>query len=258
MIEICMRMQLKIGLTLSGGGVRGIAHLGVLKALEEAGIKPSVISGTSSGATVGALYAAGNSPEAILEIVKREKFFSFRNLLIGKAGLFNMRRFEKLYHKYMPENTFESLSIPLFVAATDIVDGHSVFFSSGALSPALLASSCVPMIFQPVRINGSVYLDGGITNNFPIECLIGKCDLLIGVHVNSISSRVDQLHMKDMVDRSFHLVISGRVKEKSLLCDIFIEPKEMSRFGLFDFKKADVIFEVGYEKAIQVLNDSNF
>ena len=238
--------------------MREIAHLGVLKALEEAGIKPSMISGTSSGATVGALYAAGNSPETILEIVKREKFFSYRNLLIGRAGLFNMRRFEKLYHKYMPVNTFESLSIPLSVAATDIVYGHSVYFSEGNLSQALLASSCIPMIFQPVRIGGSVFLDGGITNNFPIECLIGKCDFLVGAHVNSISNRVDQLRMKDMVDRSFHLMISGRVKEKSLLCDIFIEPQEMSRFGLFDFKKADVIFKIGYEKAEQVLKDSNF
>lgn len=244
---------MKYGLTLSGGGVRGLAHCGVLKALQEAGIRPSVISGTSAGAIVGALYSAGHSPEKILEIVIREKFFSYKRLLFRKAGLFDMKLFDDVYRKYILADSFDALEIPLYVAATDIIQGESVIYSSGPLFQILQGSACVPLVFLPIHFEGRTLLDGGITNNFPIEPIIDQCDFLIGVNVNSLSTKLEEIHMKDMVDRSFHLVLSKATAEKAKLCNLFIEPPDMSRFGIFDFKKAYEIFETGYEYARSVI-----
>ena len=239
-------MQQKIGIVLSGGGARGIAHLGVLKALEEFGVKPSVISGTSAGAIAGAFYASGYALPEIKSIVENGDFFNLSYVLINKQGLFNMNGFEKMYQEYFPNNSFDQMKIHLHIYATDIKKGECVYFSSGNLSQAIMASSCIPFVFQPVYFNNSYYVDGGVLNNFPVEPLIDKCDIIIGSHVNSISKPVDEIHMKDIVDRSFHLAINNSVKEKIRSCNLFIEPPNMSQFSIFDVKKSTEIFEYGY------------
>jgi NTE family protein len=142
-------MEYKIGLVLSGGGARGIAHLGILKALEEFGIKPSIISGTSAGAIAGSILCRWLFFTRNKKIVEKGDSFNFSNLLIKKQGLFNMKGFEKMYQDYFPNNSFDDLQIPLHVAATDILKGEVVYFSSGNLSQALMASSCIPVVFQP-------------------------------------------------------------------------------------------------------------
>lgn len=239
-------MQQKIGIVLSGGGARGIAHLGVLKALEEFGIKPFVISGTSAGAIAGAFYAGGYSLSEIKRIVEKGEFFNLSNVLIKKQGLFTMKGFEKMYQEYFPNNTFDDLQIPLYVAATDILKGEVVYFSSGNLSQSLMASSCIPIVFQPLHFNDTYYVDGGVLNNFPVEPLMNKCDIIIGSHVNSIKTEINEIHMTDIVDRSFHLAMSNSVRNKINNCQLFIEPPNMSRFSIFDVKKSDEIFEYGY------------
>lgn len=245
-------MQQKIGIVLSGGGARGIAHLGVLKALEEFGIKPSVISGTSAGAIAGAFYAGGYSLREIKSIVEKGDFFNLSNVLIKKQGLFSMKGFEKMYQDYFPNNTFDDLQIPLHVAATDILKGEVVYFSSGNLSQALMASSCIPVVFQPLHFDNTYFVDGGVLNNFPVEPLMNKCDIIIGSHVNSIKTEVNEIHMTDIIDRSFHLAMSNSVRNKINSCHLFIEPPNMSQFSIFDVKKSDEIFEYGYSYTISL------
>lgn len=245
-------MKYKIGLVLSGGGARGIAHLGILKALEEFGIKPSIISGTSAGAIAGAFYAGGYPLQEIKTIVEKSDVFNFSNVLIKKQGLFNMKGFEKMYQSYFPNNSFSDLQIPLYVTATDILKGEMVYFSSGNLSQALMASSCIPVVFQPVHFNNTYYIDGGVLNNFPVEPLIDKCDIIIGSHVNSIKKEINEIHMKDIVDRSFHLAMSNSVRNKISACHLFIEPPDMSQFSIFDIKKSDELFEYGYKYALSL------
>lgn len=241
----------KIGMALSGGGARGIAHLGILKALAEFGIKPDIISGTSAGGIVGGFYAAGYKPEEILEITKHADFFNIFALKFH-MGIFSMNAFEKIYLRHIPHNSFEGLNIPLYVAATDIRRGETVYFSSGELAIALMATSCVPVAFQPVEYQGTEFLDGGILNNLPVEPLIGKCDSLIGLHVNSIDKTVSDVPTKDLIDRSYHLAVSYAIKEKADKFDLFIEPPAMSRFGMFDIGDADQIFKTGYDYAIGI------
>jgi NTE family protein len=247
--------MLKIGLVLSGGGARGVAHLGVLKALDEIGLKVSAISGTSSGAIVGAFYSAGYKPDEILNIAKTQKFFGFSNLLFGKAGLFNMGAFESVYETYFVHNRIEDLGIPMTITATDIVKGEMHYFSKGDLSKALMASSCVPLVFEPVQVENTIMMDGGILNNFPVEPLLSTCDKIIGVNVNAISQNFNQIHMKDMLDRSFHIAMKGAMQEKIKYCNVFIEPENMSRFGMFDLSKLDEIYTEGYYCAKKLSNE---
>ena len=236
-----------IGLVLSGGCARGLAHLGVLKALEECGIKPTIISGTSAGALIGALYAAGKTPDEILTIASKANLFSFSALQFGKSGVFSMKTIEETLLKHIPTNTFESLSIPLHVTATDIINGKQMHYNTGTLSKPLLGSACVPLVFQPIEFEGNLLLDGGILDNFPVEQLLGKCDHIIGVHVNSISKKTEHIQMKDMLDRSFHYALSHSVYSKVHLCNVFIDPPEMSRFSMFDMSKASEIMMFAYQ-----------
>jgi NTE family protein len=250
-------MKQKIGIALSGGGARGIAHLGILKALEEFGIKPCIISGTSAGAIAGAFYAGGYSLTEIKQIVEKGDFFNLSSLLIKKQGLFNMSGFEKMYQTYFPNNSFDDLQIPLYVAATDILKGETVYFSSGNLSQALMASSCIPVVFQPLQFDNTYFVDGGVLNNFPVEPLMNNSDIIIGSHVNSIKTEVTEIHMTDIVDRSFHLAMSNSVRNKVKSCDLFIEPPNMSRFSLFDVKKSNELFEYGYNYTLTLEKEIN-
>lgn len=241
----------KIGLVLSGGGARGIGHLGVLKVLDEIGIKISSISGTSAGAIVGAFYSAGYKPDEILQIAKTRKFFGFSNLLFGKAGFFDMKPFDVVYKEYFPENLIEKLPIELTICATDIIKGEARYYSNGDLSKVLMGSSSVPLVFQPIVYDDTTLVDGGILNNFPVEPLINRANKIIGVHVNNLSRNIDEIHMKDMLDRSFHIALNAQMKDKAKQCDLFIEPPNMSRFGMFDLSKIDEIYNFSYQYTLE-------
>lgn len=240
-----------VGLALSGGGARGFAHLGIVKALREFGITPSIISGASAGAMMGAFLADGHSPEEILEISKKAEIFKLSHMLWRKNGFFEMKAIEDIYLQHFPHNCFENLQIPLHIATTDIVKGESVYFSTGTnLAKSIMASSCIPVLFEPVELEGRLLLDGGILNNFPVEPLVGKCDKIIGISVNSLSQNIEHIQMKDMVDRSCHIALKDAVVAKATLCDLFIEPPDMSRFGVLDIELADDIFGFSYSYAL--------
>ena len=239
----------KIGIALSGGGARGVAHLGILKALKEFGVKPDMLSGSSAGAMVAAFYASGYSDEEIMEITTSSRFFSLAHFHIGKTGVFDMGGFEEIYHQHFPQNSFEALSIPVHIAATDIVRGESKYYSTGDLAKIIMASSCVPTVFEPVEYEGNLLLDGGILNNLPIEPLVGQCDVLIGIHVNSMSTEPDSISMKNLPDRTFHLAISQREGSKAKQCRLFIEPTNMSQFGMFEINQAKEIYDYAYNYA---------
>lgn len=148
-------MQKKtIGLVLSGGGARGFAHLGVMKALTELGIHISEISGTSAGAIAGSLFAAGYAPDQILEIIEETNVFDFLRPVFNKPGLSSMEKVEEVLSNYLSDDSFESLQIKLFVNATDLNSGEEIFFSSGPLIKPIVASACIPVIFSPVAFAG--------------------------------------------------------------------------------------------------------
>jgi len=237
---------MKYGLVLSGGGVRGIAHLGVLKALEEKGIRPSEIAGTSAGAIVGAMYAHGYSPDEILHIILKTKFFHAFRPSLSFTGLLRMEALEKILHEYLPVD-FGSLKIPLTIGTTNLKQGKTVFFSIGQLLKPILASACVPGIFNPVEIDGVKYIDGGILNNLPVEPLLDKDYAIIGVHTNPINENFIGKNVKNILERTMLLAISGNTKLNASFCDHYIEPPALGEYTAMDISKAEELFKIGYQ-----------
>ncbi|MCX7729116.1 MAG: patatin-like phospholipase family protein [Bacteroidia bacterium] len=179
--------------------------------------------------------------------------FDWHTLTIGSLGFLKMSSIEKVLHEYLPQQ-FSSLSIPLYVCATDIINNQTVFFSEGDLIPALLASSSIPVIYEPVKYKGTYLVDGGVINNLPVEILRNKCDKIIAVHVNHLSNEKKEISFKDIIEKSFHLSINHSVYSKLNAIDIFIDPPNMSKFSMFDTKNAPHIFEYAYDYTCQMKN----
>lgn len=240
----------KTGIVLSGGGVRGFAHLGVLKFMDEIGLKPYAISGTSAGAIAGAMYLAGHAPEAILSILKQNGYFGWTNFLWQKDGFFSMQPLLKTLQKYIPHNKFEDLAAKLFVTATDFTHSKQVVFSSGPLHEPVIASASVPVVFAPVKIGDSLLVDGGLLNNFPIEPLLPVCDRVIGCHVNKQSSQqvLNPVGKMNILEKCFHMAIAPAIEAKLEQCAVMLEP-DLHQFSVFDVKKADEVFQAGYVAA---------
>lgn len=156
----------RLGLALSGGGAKGFAHLGVFKLLEECGLKPDIIVGTSVGALMGTLFADGYSADELKELFTGREFSEFAQLQLPKSGLFDSKRFRYFLKRHLRAKTFEELKIPMIVVATDLDNGESHEFSSGPIVEAVTASCSIPIIFSPVVINGVHYVDGGLFHNF--------------------------------------------------------------------------------------------
>jgi NTE family protein len=242
---------MKTGLVLSGGGARGVAHLGVLKALDELGIVIDCISGTSAGALAGALYAQGLSPDAIFGLVKNMGLFNSVRPAWARTGLLNMDGMKELLQKSIPVNNFNGLKIPLTVAATDIRKGQVHYFTAGELIPAILASCSIPAIFNPVSFNGNLYVDGGLVDNLPVKPIRKQCDFIIGSHCNHISPDVDVSNIKLVIERSLLVAIYSNTEISRGMCDAFIEPPRMDRFSSLDLSKVQEIYDFSYRFTIQ-------
>ena len=239
-----------IGIALSGGGARGIAHLGVLKALNEAGIKPDIIAGTSAGALVGALYCAGNSPDECLKIIQKTKVLSIFRPSFSWQGLLSIDKLGHILRNFLPK-TFAELEIPLIVTATEINKGETEYFTEGELVSTILASSCIPVIFKPYVLNGRNYVDGGILNNLPTEALKKNVSKVIGVSCNPYGSVEKLTNARHLMERSALLAINGNTMKSRALCDIFIEPPALVKYSGFKLSQAQQIFDEGYEFTVQ-------
>jgi NTE family protein len=243
-----------IGLVLSGGGSKGLAHAGVIKFLEEQDIKPCQIAGTSAGSIVGALYAWGKTPEEILEFFKSIYLFHWKHLTFKKAGLIDSESFRSYFHSIFGDAVLSDLKIPIQITATDMVRGKlKVFGPKIKIVDAILASSAFPGILSPYEIDGSIYSDGGILNHFPTDILQGQCDTVIGVYVSPIQKieAKDLRSIKAVTTRAFDILSANSNMHKFNICDWVIEPKDLCLYSTFETSKIkmDAVFNIGYEAA---------
>lgn len=237
--------------------MRGAAHIGVLKALEEHHLHPAYISGASSGAIVGALYAAGHGWEEILDFFRGVSLFSWGRYARHKPGMFDADKFRQDFEPFFPQDSFSALPKTLYVVAADLIKGRSKVFQQGPLIRTLLASSAVPGVFSPVMIDGTFYADGGITNNFPTEPLLAHCNHIIGVFVNPLKQiTAAELNSSFAVmERAFSMDRASASIRKFDDCDLVIHPGELSAFGTFSTSHVDEIFGIGYEAAMRKLEE---
>lgn len=237
---------MKVGLVLSGGGARGICHLGVIKALEEFGVKFDFISGTSAGAVVGCLYSYGYSPDEILKIIQDTRFFKSLKIAWTWTGLLSFDGLRDVLVKFIPENTFDSLKIPVTLALTEIIKGRIEYVSQGELMTPLQASCSVPAVFKPVHYQGGIYVDGGLLDNLPAKAIHDKCDFMVGSHCNFITSEFDIKNFRNIIERSLLMAIGGNTMISKTLCNVLIEPPDVGVYSGFDLGKAGKMFEIGY------------
>lgn len=253
-IESPKKEMYNIGLALSGGGAKGIAHIGVLKAMEEFNLKPQIISGVSAGAIIGAMYADGISPDDICFFFKQTKFFNYVSFKRQKMGIFSQYKFENMLSSVIKSTTFEDLKIPLVINATELVEGKNEYFSSGPLIEKVVASSSVPIFLTPKRIGNKVYVDGGIFNNMPCRVIRKRCRLLAGCHVNPIATDPSVDSALDVAARVYDLSIQSSTVPEKRSCDILFEPVEAKKFDIFDIDHTEEIFNIGYDYACKVLS----
>ncbi len=248
-----MQTKKTFGLALSGGGARGIVHLGILQALEENNIKPSVLSGASMGAIVAIGYSLGLKPEEMLKIILDEiKPITLRNMDFKGLGLFHLHKVEKFFRSIAAEDNFSALDIPVHIVVTNLNSGTFEIKSEGKMIDFVMASASIPMLFTPKIIDGVYYVDGGLTKNMAAEVLKNQCDKVIGINVNHISEMNRFKKIKDMASRTYHLAVHNTIRDELEFCDYIVDPPQTRNFALMDFSKAQKIFDVGYEEGQQL------
>lgn len=246
----------KLGIALSGGGAKGFAHLGVLQAINDRGLHPEVISGTSAGAFAGVLYADGYTPEEIISFFKKKVFREFAEFAIPHGGFFKSDGFRSFLKKHLRAKKFENLKIPLYVVATDIEHGESKAFNSGPLIPAVIASCSVPIVFRPVEIDNRYYVDGGLFKNFPVSTIKNECEKIIGVNVSPITKSEYKSSIKYIAERSFHYMSGSNTLLDRNLCDYLIESSDLFKYSMFDLEHVEEIYRAGYEITMQFMEEN--
>ena len=243
----------KTGLILSGGGTRGFAHLGVIAALFEKGIKPDIISGVSAGAIVGAFIAGGKSPEEIHEIFKKGWFFKYTKLQLPKDGLLKLDGLKEVIQKEISAKNIEDLEIPFFVGISNLNSGKIEYKNSGSLGVTVLASSSIPILFSPIVINGNSYVDGGLMDNIPINPIKNDCEQIIVSNISPVNPKAQIKNLVQIATRTFYMSVNANLKEVRKHADFFIEPKGIDKFDILSRTHADELFELGYKSAKKAL-----
>jgi len=255
--KIKLMRKYNTGLVLSGGAARGFFHLGVLKALEENNIRPDIISAVSAGSIAGAFYADGYSPDEILGIYKGMNILEIMQITMPKTGFFNAKGLKATLEKHLRAKTFDQLKIPLIVSVTNVLKGRVEYLQKGPLTDAVLASSAVPVLFEPVKIGSEIYIDGGVMDNMPVEPLKKKCKKLIGVYIIPTGEITRLNGITHIAERAFYLSMASKIMEKEAVFDLYIAPGDITKYGFFDMKKAIEMFELGYSHTKKVLKKGN-
>ncbi len=242
----------RVGLALAGGFARGIAHIGVLRVLQEAGIPIDCVAGTSVGALIAVGFCAGTSLDEMEKVGASTSFTDFGRWTPSWLGLATNQRMEKYLVRLTPVKTFEELQIPLAIAATDIVEGVSVYYSHGSLIPPLRASCAYPGLFVPIQYENRTLVDGFLTAPVPIEgALLLGADIVIAVYLES--GNVEQPRtFTDILSRSFNILQRHSDLAWRTQADIIIEP-DVKHFVWDDFSKTPDIIAAGELAALSAL-----
>jgi NTE family protein len=238
----------RIGLALSGGSARGLAHIGVLEVLEKNGIDIDAVAGTSMGAVIGALYSSGVSLTEMIEFIDSlawKRFTIFSNFGAPGLTVMNSRKASSLLNKFLRDKTFEDCQKNFCCVAVDAISKQKVVLRDGGLKRAVEASIAIPGIFEPVRTDGMVLIDGGVIEPLPTEAIqVMDVDFVIASSLDNVTVKNKIPGILELLDNS--LVIMEREISKSYLkmADVVIAPKT-GEFNLFEFIKAKKIIERG-------------
>ena len=233
-----------IGYALSGGFIKGFAHLGAMQALLEHDIKPNIISGVSAGALAGVFYADGNEPHKVLDYFAGHKFQDLTKLVIPKVGLFELSEFKDFLKSNLKAKKLEELQLPLIITATDLDHGRLAHFHKGDIAERVAASCCMPVLFAPVKIDETYYVDGGLLMNLPVSTIRRVCEKVVAINVSPLMA--PKYKMNNFMFRSN----SFPEREKA---DLLIEPYNLDGYSNRELEKAEEIFMQGYNATNDIL-----
>ncbi|NDW12721.1 phospholipase [Bacteroides sp. 214] len=243
-----------IGFALSGGFIKGFAHLGAMQALMEHDIHPEIISGVSAGALAGVFVADGNEPREVLKFFAGQKFMDLTKLVIPKQGLFDLSGFTDFLKKNLKAQRIEDLQIPFIITATDLDHGRSIHFREGNIAERVAASCCMPIMFAPVIIDDVHYVDGGLFMNLPVSTIRNICEKVVAVNVSPLMAKEYKKNIVSIAMRSYHFVFSANSFPQRERSDLLIEPYNLFGYSNTELEKAEEIFEQGYETANKTLD----
>lgn len=242
-----------IGFALSGGFIKGFAHLGAIQALMENGIKPNIISGVSAGALAGVFYADGNEPYRVLDFFSGHKFQDLTKLVIPKVGLFELGEFIDFLKTNLKAKKIEELKVPLIITATDLDHGRSVHFRTGSIAERVAASCCMPVMFAPVKMGNVHYVDGGLFMNLPVSVIRNECEKVVAINVSPLIAEKYKQNIVSIAMRSYHFMFRANTVPERTKADLLVEPYNLSGYSNRELEKAEEIFEQGYLSTLDTL-----
>ena len=244
----------KVGLALGGGGAKGVAHIGVLQALEEARVKPDYIAGTSVGAMVAAMYAFNININTIANIARDLTLAQITTFKLNKTGFFTADPLKEILIEYLGEVNIEDASIPLSIVATDLTSGEEVIFTEGPLADAVCASASIPGVYIPMRLNDRILVDGGIVQNVPIRPLKSMgAGVIIASQLGGVRAYEEPKNVLDVMRNAFDIVLSQRTKQEVKQADLLIA-MDLRDFSIADnTQRYDELFAIGYDTAAKEL-----
>ncbi|MEA3423060.1 MAG: patatin-like phospholipase family protein [Bacillota bacterium] len=235
----------KIGLALGGGGSRGFAHLGAIKALEEKGIKPNFFSGTSAGSIVAALLATEKTPDEIMDIMKDLKITDASKITLPVNGFASLDKLGSKLDEILGGRDFSDLKHKLYICASNLNTGKVEYINNGNVAKAVQASSSIPILFTPVEIEGQLYVDGGLVDNVPILPLIDECEKIIAIDIMPVKSIEKVEGVSEIIVRMFQMGVAIQSDKKDQ-CDVVIKLEDLADYNILDTSKNEEIFEIGY------------
>ena len=243
----------KTGLAFGGGAVLGAAHVGVIRALSELHISVSMVSGTSIGAFIAALYAFGKSWQEIRDIAFDLDWLDLSGIVLSQYGLLSNKKFGGIVTELLGHKNIEDASIPLSMVATNIGTGKKVVFTEGDVAQAVMASSCIPGIFRPVDYLGSLLVDGMLMENVPVSPLIERgAESVICVDLLAHHAFKKPDNIIGLLLNAFYSTITNTTAIQISSVDLCISPN-LSQFNLIDFDQVPDILDAGYRAALPVL-----
>ena len=185
-----------------------------------------------------------------------KELFNFVTIMLPKTGFLDHTPFLDFLAENLHVSTFEELKIPLYVLASDLDNGLSKIFKSGDLPRSILASCCIPIVFNPVEIDGMHYVDGGLFRNFPVLPIRNLCDQIIGINVSPLTTKEYKQNLIQIAQRSYQFMFKANVIEDKKLCDILCEVQEAHQFSTFDLENIDKLYKMGYDTMVNTLEQT--
>lgn len=244
-----------VALVLGSGGARGYAHIGVIQVLEQHGIHPDFIVGTSAGSIVGSIYASGKTANELRDIALNMKANDVRDVKIDLKGFFDGKKVENYVNEQVNNTPLEKLKTPMYVVATQLKEGKKVVFNYGNTGQAVRASVSIPSMFVPTKIGEDEYVDGGLVSPVPVEVAhdLGA-DIIIAVDILAQPIHTETSNVWGLFNQNINIMQNHLAREELQYADVIIQPELKEKAHIFDVKNREITIQAGRDAAQKQLN----